>query len=80
MKTLKELWKENKSNQPIRAQNTQGVIVIIEGMRPYDEDGGCMATGNPETVFGYIYDGSDKKHWWNFPFSIHSDEREWIEV
>lgn len=78
MKTLKELWKENKSSQPIKVKNAQGVIVIIEGLRPSDDEGGCMATGTPETVFGTSED--KKSHWWNHPNNVTSDKPEWTKV
>lgn len=77
--TLSAIW--NKFSNPLFSylivKDQNGNIEFIEGSRPADPDGGCQATGTPETIYGRSPSG---EHWWNQPKGKSSDKAEWTFV
>lgn len=74
--TLLQIW--NTYSRPIYSylicEDEDGRKVYIEGLRPEDPEGGCMATGTPAALYGSTPDGH---HWWHYPNFKESDKDEW---
>jgi hypothetical protein len=57
--------------------NNSDRIALIEGMRPEDPEGGCMADGTPACLFGRERSSGQDQFWWDAPFGLDPDDDIW---
>jgi len=79
--TIVGIWRKYQHKAyDICIESDNGHRALIEGCRPADSDGGCMATGTPEAMYGMTEPTDitkDIEHWWHCPKGFSPTSKQW---
>lgn len=82
--TIKNLWviHHKETTHYLLIKNlTNGKMAIIDGLRPEDPEGGCMATGTIEAIYGRTFDDKgETRYWYHSPYDLPTLDENWILV
>lgn len=77
--TLENIW--HKFSCPTTSylivQDRKGRKEYIDGFRPEDPDGGCMATGTSSAVYGH---SENEEYWFHSPKNKEAGKSEWAFI